>query len=49
MVADAGGRLIVSPDCNPEVIAATKELGMMSFPGVMTPTECFTAIRNGAP
>ena len=48
LVADAGGRLIVSPDCNPEVIAATKELGMMSFPGVMTPTECFTAIRNGA-
>ncbi|MFW8596076.1 2-dehydro-3-deoxy-6-phosphogalactonate aldolase [Cribrihabitans neustonicus] len=44
----AGGSLIVSPDCNPEVIARTKALGMASFPGVMTPTECFTALRHGA-
>ena len=44
----AGGRLIVSPDCNPEVIAHTKALGLQSYPGVMTPTECFTALRAGA-
>lgn len=44
----AGGRLIVSPDCNPAVIAATKAAGMVSFPGVMTPTECFAALRAGA-
>ncbi|MFW8637262.1 2-dehydro-3-deoxy-6-phosphogalactonate aldolase [Cribrihabitans pelagius] len=44
----AGGRLIVSPDCNPEVITRTKALGMASYPGVMTPTECFTALRHGA-
>ena len=44
----AGGRLIVSPDCNPEVIAHTKALGLQSYPGVMTPTECFTALRTGA-
>jgi len=47
-VRSAGGTLIVSPDCNPEVIRATKSAGMASFPGVMTPTECFTALRSGA-
>lgn len=47
-VADAGGRLIVSPNCDPEVIAATKALGMDSWPGVMTPTECFAALKAGA-
>jgi 2-dehydro-3-deoxyphosphogalactonate aldolase len=47
-VKAAGGTLIVSPDCNPDVIRATKTEGMSSFPGVMTPTECFTALRNGA-
>jgi len=47
-VQGAGGRLIVSPDCNAEVIAATKTMGLLSYPGVMTPTECFTALRNGA-
>lgn len=47
-VKAAGGRLIVSPDCNPEVITHTKALGLQSYPGVMTPTECFTALRLGA-
>ncbi len=47
-LAEAGGRLVVSPDCNPEVIATTKARGMQSFPGVMTPTEAFTALRAGA-
>jgi 2-dehydro-3-deoxyphosphogalactonate aldolase len=47
-VQQAGGKLIVSPDCNPEVIGATKSAGMLSFPGVMTPTECFAALRAGA-
>ncbi|MCL4151018.1 UNVERIFIED_CONTAM: hypothetical protein GTU68_016826 [Idotea baltica] len=45
---DVGGQLVVSPDCNPDVIKATKAAGMLSFPGVLTPTECFTALRNGA-
>ncbi|MCV0427577.1 MAG: 2-dehydro-3-deoxy-6-phosphogalactonate aldolase [Roseibium sp.] len=44
----AGGTLIVSPDCNPDVIRITKAEGMSSFPGVMTPSESFTALRNGA-
>jgi 2-dehydro-3-deoxyphosphogalactonate aldolase len=47
-VKTAGGTLVVSPDCNPDVIRATKICGMSSFPGVMTPTECFSALRNGA-
>lgn len=47
-VQDAGGRLVVSPDCNPEVIAATVAAGIESWPGVMTPTEAFAALRAGA-
>lgn len=47
-VADVGGALVVSPDCNPEIISATNAAGMLSFPGVMTPTECFLALRSGA-
>lgn len=47
-VHNAGGTLLVSPDCNPAVIEKTKELGMLSFPGVATATECFTALRHGA-
>lgn len=43
-----GAGMVVSPDCNPRVIVATKQAGMNSYPGVMTPTECFTALRNGA-
>lgn len=47
-VAGAGGRLIVSPNCDPAVIRATKALGLASWPGVMTPTECFAALAAGA-
>lgn len=47
-VAEAGGRLIVSPNCDPEVIRATKTRGLASWPGVMTPTECFAALKAGA-
>ena len=47
-VADAGGRLIVSPNADPEVIRATRAKGLQSWPGVMTPTECFSAIHAGA-
>jgi 2-dehydro-3-deoxyphosphogalactonate aldolase len=47
-VREAGGTLIVSPNCDPEVIAATKAAGMASWPGVMTPTECFAALKAGA-
>lgn len=47
-VADAGGRLIVSPNVDAEVIAATKARGLASWPGVMTPSECFAALKAGA-
>jgi 2-dehydro-3-deoxyphosphogalactonate aldolase len=47
-VAAVGGRLIVSPDCHVPVIEATKRMGLQSFPGVMTPSEAFTAWRAGA-
>jgi len=47
-VADAGGRLIVSPNTDPGVIAATRARGLDSWPGVMTPTECFAALAAGA-
>jgi 2-dehydro-3-deoxyphosphogalactonate aldolase len=47
-VADAGGTLIVSPNADPAVIRATKALGLQSWPGVMTPTECFAALQAGA-
>ena len=47
-VRAAGGGLVVSPDTNPAVIAATRAAGMASYPGVMTPTEAFTALRAGA-
>ncbi len=47
-VAASGGRLIVSPDCDPAVIEATKARGLFSYPGVLTPTECFRALKLGA-
>jgi 2-dehydro-3-deoxyphosphogalactonate aldolase len=47
-VKAAGGTLVVSPNCDVEVIAATRAAGMASWPGVMTPTECFAAIKAGA-
>jgi len=48
MTAEAGGRFIISPDTNPEVIKSTVELGMVSIPGALTPTEIALAIRLGA-
>lgn len=47
-VADAGGALIVSPNCDPAVIRATKAAGLQSWPGVFTPTEAFAALAAGA-
>ena len=47
-VRDSGGRIIVSPDTNPEVIAASAKAGLVSSPGYFTPSEAFAAIRAGA-
>ena len=47
-VAGVGGQLIVSPNTDSEVIAATIAAGLQSWPGVLTPTECFAALKAGA-
>lgn len=47
-VQQAGGRLIVSPNINVDVIKRTKQLGLYSVPGFYTPSEAFTAIDAGA-
>jgi len=47
-VKGAGGRLIVSPNANPDVIRHTLDNEMISMPGVFTATECFSAIKAGA-
>ena len=45
---DAGGRIVVSPNCNPSVIARAVERSMIPMPGVFTATECFAALEAGA-
>jgi 2-dehydro-3-deoxyphosphogalactonate aldolase len=47
-VYDEGGQLIVSPNCNVDVIRAAVGLGMVCLPGVITPTEAFAALDAGA-
>lgn len=47
-VADAGGRIVVSPNTDPAVIRATKARGLDSYPGVFTATEALAAIAAGA-
>lgn len=47
-VRDAGGRIVVSPNMNPAVIRATVEAGMVSSPGIFTPSEAFAALDSGA-
>lgn len=44
----SGALFIVSPDCNPAAIRRTRELGMVSMPGAMTPTEILAAHETGA-
>jgi len=47
-VQDVGGTLIVSPNTNTDVIAATAARGMISMPGYFTPSEGFAALAAGA-
>lgn len=47
-VRTVGGTMIISPNANTRVIAASAEAGMVSLPGVVTPTEAFAAIEAGA-
>jgi 2-dehydro-3-deoxyphosphogluconate aldolase/(4S)-4-hydroxy-2-oxoglutarate aldolase len=45
---EAGAEYIISPDVNEAVIKKTKELGLVSIPGALTPTEIVTAHTYGA-
>ena len=47
-VERAGGRLIVSPNSNSDVIRASVQAGLVSAPGYFTPSEAFAAIEAGA-
>ena len=47
-VRDSGGRIIVAPNTDPAVIRATVEAGMVSSPGIFTPSEAFAALDAGA-
>lgn len=44
----AGARIIVAPDTDPEVITTALEHGLTPYPGAATPTEAFAAIKAGA-
>lgn len=48
LTAQAGGRFVISPDCNPTVIQKTKQLHLVSIPGAFSPTEAQVAHRAGA-
>ena len=48
MAAEAGAQYIISPDANPEIIMKTREIGLVSIPGAMTPSECAAAHNTGA-
>ncbi|MGL4290641.1 MAG: 2-dehydro-3-deoxy-6-phosphogalactonate aldolase [Phreatobacter sp.] len=43
-----GGRLMVSPNVDPEVLARAHHHGMVTLPGVFSPTEALLALRSGA-
>lgn len=47
-VAEAGGRMIVSPNTDTSVIAETTRRGLVSLPGFATPSEAFAALDAGA-
>jgi 2-dehydro-3-deoxyphosphogalactonate aldolase len=47
-VRAAGGTMIISPNANPGVIAASAAAGLVSLPGIATPSESFAAIEAGA-
>ena len=45
---DTGGRLFISPNVNPPVIARAASHGMVTMPGIFTPTEALAAVAAGA-
>ena len=47
-VADAGGRLLVTPHADPRLVVAAKARGMLAVPGFFTPAEAFALLAAGA-
>lgn len=47
-VIDTGANLVVTPNCNVEVIKTAVDAGCITYPGVVTPTEAFNAMHAGA-
>ena len=47
-VEDAGGTIVISPNTNVGVIAAAAARGLVSLPGIATPSEAFAALGAGA-
>jgi 2-dehydro-3-deoxyphosphogalactonate aldolase len=47
-IAAAGGRLIVTPHADPQVVRAAKAAGMVAVPGFLTPAEAFALLKAGA-
>lgn len=47
--AEAGSTFLVSPGCDPELMPAMLETGLLVLPGVLTPSEVMLARRLGAP
>jgi 2-dehydro-3-deoxyphosphogalactonate aldolase len=47
-VQGVGGQMIISPNTHPDVIAASKDAGLVSLPGIATPSEAFQALAAGA-
>ena len=48
LTRQVGGTFIISPDTNPDIIRATRERGLVSIPGALTPSEITLAHRSGA-
>jgi 2-dehydro-3-deoxyphosphogalactonate aldolase len=47
-VADAGGRLIVTPHADVTIVRAAKAAGLLAVPGFFNPTEAFALLHAGA-
>lgn len=47
-IAAAGGKLIVTPHADPEVVRAAKAAGLLAVPGFFTPGEAFALLKAGA-
>lgn len=47
-IAGVGGRLIVTPHADPEIVRTAKSLNMLAAPGFFTPAEAFSLLRAGA-